>query len=151
MKRFLSSENMCTMYIMFVRSIMEYGSVLFSCAASTHLAKLDNIQAAAERMGGFQVDSLKLRREAAGVSLALKMLDGDCRAGLYSFAPTLTSSLSCHSHKTKRASALSGIQVVPLVLSDRPLDLFRDGFLGSLPGLWAKLPQSLLAKRAAFG
>ncbi len=82
LKPFLDSENLKTMYMMFVRSIMEYGGVLFMGAADTHLVKLDKIQRAAEKIGRFKCESLKLRREAAAVSLVLKILNGDCRQGL---------------------------------------------------------------------
>ena len=54
----LNSENMQLIYSMFIRSIMEYNSVSWMGAAPSHLAKLDRVQQTAERLGGFQVESL---------------------------------------------------------------------------------------------
>ena len=87
--QYLDSCNMQTIYVTFIRSILEYGSVLFMGAADVHLHKLDEVQRSAERRGGFQVESLQCRREAAVVSLALKLLAGDCKPGLQQFAPSL--------------------------------------------------------------
>ena len=42
-----------------------------------------------ERIGGFRVEPLTARREAALIALSLKQLDGDCREGLRDFAPVL--------------------------------------------------------------
>ena len=64
----LDSNNLETMYKMFVRSILEYGSVVYMGASGTNLAKLDRVQKSAERIGGFTIESLSSRREAATVS-----------------------------------------------------------------------------------
>ena len=76
LKPMLDKENMKTMYTMFIRSIMEYGSIAWMGAADSHLSKLDRIQAAAERVGGFTVESLASRRSAAAVAFALKLMNG---------------------------------------------------------------------------
>ena len=86
---YLDSKNMEIMYTAFVRSILEYGNVLYMGADKTHLEKLDTVQRAAERLGGFKVESLKCRREAAALALALKLLDGKSRLGLNKYAPVL--------------------------------------------------------------
>ena len=72
----LDSTNLETMYKMFVRSILEYGSVVYMGASDSHLAKLYRVQKSAERIGGFKIESLGSRREAAAMSLALDLLDG---------------------------------------------------------------------------
>jgi hypothetical protein len=149
LKRFLNSENMRTMYMMFVRSIMEYGSVLFMGAAQTHLSKLDKVQASAERRGGFQVESLQLRREAAAISLALKMLSGDCRDGLDALKFSMTSTPSNHSYNTKTAK--KGLQIEPITLSKYTLNSFKNSFQGILPRIWARLPQSILFRGQEIG
>ena len=44
--RFVLDDNSTkTMYIIFVRSVMEYGNVVYMGAADSHLDKLDRIQA----------------------------------------------------------------------------------------------------------
>ena len=138
---------MKTMYMAFVRSILEYGNVLYMGAAQTHLDKLDAVQSAAEKFGRFKADSLQSRREAAAIDLALKLLDQDCRPGLNQFAPALISGLSVnHDHSTQTQDRMDGIQLQPCVLSKYPLDIFRRSFLGSIHTIWAKLPQDLLRK-----
>ena len=41
----LDDNNMKTMYTMVVRSVMEYGNVVYMGAAQTHLQKLDRQRA----------------------------------------------------------------------------------------------------------
>ena len=142
---YLDSMNMQMIYNTFIRSILEYGSVLFMGASRTHLRKLDMAQSRTEKLAGFEVESLQSRREAAAVSLALKLLDGDCRPGLQQFAPVLIDGHHIK-HKHDTMHKLSGIQVQPVRLSDKPLDIFANSFFGQLPGIWAKLPQGLLRR-----
>jgi hypothetical protein len=149
LKRYLDSDNLKTMYTMFVRSIMEYGGILFMGASDSHLAKLDKIQSAAERIGGFLCEPLKLRREAAAVSLALKMLNGDCRKDLDQFKFLVTDTPCCHRYNTKAAKA--GIQLELAEQSKYPLAGFSRGFLGALPLIWAKLPHKLIRRGSEFG
>ena len=56
-------------------------------AAPSTLAKLDRVQAAAEKIGGFEAESLQCRREAACVSFSLKLLAGGCKGSLANFIP----------------------------------------------------------------
>jgi hypothetical protein len=149
LKPFLDAENLKTIYQMFVRSMLEYGNVLFMGAAETHLAKLDRIQGAAERIGGFTCEPLSLRREAAAVSLALKMLNGDCRRDLDKLKFLITDTPSCHRYNTKAAK--SGIQLQPVTLSKYPLDSYSRGFMGALPSIWARLPHKLIRRGSEFG
>ena len=53
---------------------MEYGSVQFMGASKAHLAKLDAVQKAAERIGNFKVESLRSRREAVAVAFTLMIV-----------------------------------------------------------------------------
>ena len=52
-----------------------------------HLAKLDRVQKAAEKMCGCSFQALADRREAAVFSLICKLLDGECVEPLQKFAP----------------------------------------------------------------
>ena len=78
-----ASIKMKTMYLMFIRSILEYGSILYMGAAKSHLDKLDRVQTAAEKLGNFKVESLQSRREAAAMSMGLK--PGNARIWIYSW------------------------------------------------------------------
>ena len=53
-RHLLNSQNLKTMYMMFIRSIMEYNSVCWMGAAKSHLSSLDRIQHTAERMSSLQ-------------------------------------------------------------------------------------------------
>ena len=92
-RHLLNREILKTIYLMFIRSIMEYNNVCWMGAAQSHLSKLDRIQASVERIGGFKVESLECRREAAAMSIALKLLDGRGRGELNNFTPKLTEPL----------------------------------------------------------
>ena len=82
LRPYLSSDNLELMYKAFVRSAMEYGSLEYMIAAPSNLQKLDRIQATAERLGGFKVESLESRRDASLIGLVFKLLDGDGRGKL---------------------------------------------------------------------
>ena len=41
---FLTKQNMCTIYKSWIRPTLEYGSILYSGAADTHLCRLDDLQ-----------------------------------------------------------------------------------------------------------
>ena len=47
LKPVLDQANLMQMYIMFIRSIMEYGSLVYMGAAKSHLDKLDRVQESA--------------------------------------------------------------------------------------------------------
>lgn len=89
LKPFLDSENLETMYKAFVRSSMEYGSLEYVVGAPTHLQKLDRIQAAAEKLGGFKLESLESRTDASLIGLLFKLLDGEGRGKLNEFKPMI--------------------------------------------------------------
>jgi hypothetical protein len=89
LKRHLDSNDIKTLYTAFVRSTMEYGTMLYMGAAPSTLETLDKIQESAMKIGGFEIESLSSRREATAAAFALKMLDGKCRGVLQDCTPTL--------------------------------------------------------------
>ena len=137
----LDDKNMETMYIMFVRSVMEYGSVVYMGAADSHLEKLDRIQSSAERIGNFKVESLQSRREAATMSLVLKLLDGKGRGKLQDHAPKLIDvKLPRFSRHTKDGLRLES------VIRAKSLNVYKRGFFGAAPIIWNKIPQEIIDK-----
>ena len=72
-----------------IYSINELNSHLVHGSKTTHLEKLDRVQATMERTGGFKAQPLADRREAALIALSFKQLDGECREGLREYAPLL--------------------------------------------------------------
>ena len=125
LKPYLNQSNMQTMYECFIRSILEYGSVLYMGVAESHLNKLDAIHHAAERVGGFHSQPLRARREAAAMCLALKLLDQQCKSGLNRFAPKLTDWESDNYNHSMALRQMEGFQLHPVVLSKYTLDIFK--------------------------
>ena len=147
-RHLLNGENLKTIYLMFIRSIMEYNSVCWMGAAQSHLSKLDRIQASAERIGGFKVESLGCRREAAAMSIALKLLDGRGRGELNNFTPKLTEPLRLCRKRTRQT--LEGTQVARKVKSSS-LDVYKRSFEGVLPQIWSKIPREIINKGECKG
>ena len=123
----LDDKNMKTMYLMFIRSILEYGSILYMGAAKSHLDKLDRVQTAAEKLGNFKVESLQSRREAAAMSMGLKLLDGKGRGQLqlHALVP-----ITNRATRFSRHSA-TGLQLKSKVKAGS-LEVYRKGFHGLL-------------------
>ena len=128
---------------MFIRSIMEYNSVSWMGAAESHLSKLDRIQLSAQKIGSFDVESLQCRRDAAALSLALKLLDGKCRGELNGFVPKLIEPLRLCKKRTR--NSLEGLQVASKVRA-KSLDVYRRGFQGALPRIWSRIPIDIITK-----
>ena len=141
-KHLLSSANMCTIYTMSIRSIMEYGSVTWCGAADSHLKKLDRIQDRAKSIGGFEVDGLATRREAAALSFGLKLMNGDARGVLKQHVPELYEPLQLTRKRTRQV--LDGKQLKSRVKRNS-LDAYRRGFHGILPTVWKKIPQEIVS------
>ena len=157
--RHLSNNNLQTMYIAFVRSVLEYGNAMYMSACPSHLAKLDKIQLAAERMGSFKLESLASRREVAALNLSFKLLDGTQKGSLHEFKPTLNMdtvpgavvALSASS-AIKRRDA-TGVQVMPFYRDYKRhmLGSYKRSYFGALPGIWEKIPQEIIKLGASKG
>ena len=140
----LDSVNLQMMYTMFIRSILEYGSLVYMGAAQSHLDKLDRVQKSAEKFGGFKVESLQSRREAAAVSLAFDLLDGTAHSSLLQYKHTLIEPLKLTKKRT-RYSVTAGVQLKSKSKTNS-LDSFKHSYLGSMHKIWAKLPQTLISE-----
>jgi hypothetical protein len=142
--RFLDPSNMRLMYTCFVRPVLEYGQEMYVAAANSHLVSLDRVQCAAQRLGGFQVEPLAARREAAVLSFGLKLLDDAVVRPLQQFKPKVVLL-----PVTSLRSRLCSIQIKPIT-SAGSLDSFKRSFFGRLPGIWAKLPMKVLYPSRIF-
>ena len=141
LRPYLDSQNLKLMYTAFVRSGMEYGSVLYMGAAESHLLKLDKIQWSAQALGGFVIDDLQSRRDAACLKLACKLLAGHGRGSLRDYAPSLVEVHARSRHQ------VGGLQItMPISPSKYPLECFRRSFLYRMPEIWAAVPQPLVLK-----
>ena len=140
LKQHLDASNLETMYKAFVRSSLEYGNLEYLSAGASIKAKLDRVQAAAERMGKFKVESLDSRREASLIGFTSKLLDGAGRGLLQDFIPTLEMPVAS---KTKQ---LKKVRVKPRLDSRDTSKQYDRSIEGLLPKVWSKLPQELLQK-----
>ena len=142
LKPMLDSSNLRTMYVMFVRSILEYGNLAYMGAAQSHLDKLDRVQESAMKLGGFTIETLESRREAAAISLAFDLLDEDAYGELRDYKPELYEPIRLTKKRTRQAVE-AGTQMKSRTRTSS-LDQFRRSYLGSIHNIWAKLPQSLI-------
>ena len=117
---------------------MEYGSLAWIGAAVSHLEKLDSVQEAAMKIGRFKVESLASRRDAAAAAFACKLLDGKGRDVLKLHVPKVL-----HLPAPRGRSKLSDIQMVNRVDAHSLANTFDRSFIGSMHGLWAKLPDEI--------
>ena len=127
---------------------MEYNNVSWMGVAKSHLEKLDRVQRSAERIGNFTLEPLQARREAAAMSMALKMLDGKVQGELKQFTPVLSEPLRLTKKRTR--NSLEGIQVVSKVRASS-LDVYKRCFLGALPKIWSKIPIDIIRKGERYG
>ena len=110
-------------------------------AAESHLLKLDKIQWSAQALGGFVIDDLQSRRDAACLKLACKLLAGHGRGSLRDYAPSLVEVHARSRHQ------VGGLQItMPISPSKYPLECFRRSFLYRMPEIWAAVPQPLVLK-----
>ena len=140
LRHHLDSANLETMYKSFVRSSLEYGNLEYLSAAPSHLARLDKIQASAERFGGFQVEPLSSRREASLIGFLFKLLDGDGRGELNAYVPVLSE----HSTTFNSRHDSSSIQIKPRVDLRETTKQFDRSVEGQASKVWSKLPQDIL-------
>jgi hypothetical protein len=147
-RHLLDSRNMCAIYTMFIRSIMEYNCVSWMGTAQTHLDKLDRIQASAQKIGGFKIESLQCRREAATVAFALKLMSGKARGELNNFVPKVIEPLKLTRKRTR--NTLEGNHIKAYTNS-RSLETSNRGFHGALPNIWRKIPQDIISKGSSKG
>ena len=114
---------------------MEYGSICFMGAATTHLNKLDLIQHAAEKIGNFKVESLQERREAAAIAFTCKLLDGKGRGVLKKFVPQIE-----YGNGNTRSSC--GLQLKRRDVHGS-LNCFKRSYLGNIHNIWLKIPKDI--------
>ena len=154
LKLLLDSSNMKTMYVMFIISIMEYGSIAWMGAAGTHLSKLDRIQTAAERFGNFTTEPLALRRSAATVAFALKLMDGQAKGVLKRYIPTVEQRVApdaVHSAVRTKQYGLLMPRYTDRMRGHCSLDVFKHGVWGKLPEIWATIAQELIVEGSNRG
>jgi len=154
MKFMLKPSDLEVIYKSFVRSKMEFGSLEYIAAAPTHLAKLDRVQRAAERMCGCTFESLAGRREAAVFSLICKLLDKECVEPLQAFCPKFADKVvSEGGPKTRQQTTAEGDNSLKLgtktdQLRSFSLQTYKHSWQGQAAQIFDKVPDELKAKGA---
>ena len=138
----LDQGNMKRVYIMFMRSVMECGSLVYMGAAKQHLAKFDKIQASAVKLCDFEIESLESRIDAAAIGLCLDLLDGKGYGELQDHASILIEPLKLAKKRT-RQNVDAGVQLKPKVKTSS-LDSYKSSYLGYIHNIWSRLSQSLV-------
>ena len=83
------------MYRSWIRPILEYGNILYTGAASSHLERLDHLQTRIQRTCCSTFQSLSHRRNAAIIGLICRLLDGEGRGNLQGYCPRFCHVDSC--------------------------------------------------------
>ena len=154
MKSLLKPSDLQTIYKSFVRSKMEFGSLEYIAAAPTHLAKLDRVQRAAERICDCTFDSLAGRREAAVFSLVCKLLDEECVQPLQNFAPKLAIKEAIEDGpKTRQRTVAEDDNSLRLEnkadqLRSFSIHTYKYSWQGQAPQILDKVPSDLKTKGA---
>ena len=138
LKQHLDHNNLEQMYKAFVRSSIEYGNLEYMSAGSSITGKLDRIQAAAERMGNFSVESLGSRRDAALIGFVFKLLDGDGKGMLNDFIPTVVQPVQS---RTRRAKKMEIKRRLDFEETSKQYDRSIEG---RITEVWSKIPEELL-------
>ena len=78
---------MCTIYKSWICPTLEYGNILYSGAASTHLRRLDNLQSRIERSCSFVFQPLSHCQNAAIMGLVCRLLAEKGCGNLQTYCP----------------------------------------------------------------
>ena len=130
--------------------MLEYGCILYSGAALSHLNHLDSFQSRIEHMCEFLFPSLTDRRNASILGFTCGLLDGEGRGNLQSFCPTFKKSptrLSNRLHSFDPASHLRFMNICNF----RTLDHFRRSWRAAVVPLWDLVPADLLLQGDCVG
>ena len=111
-------QDISLLYKSWIRPMLEYGCILYSGAALSHLNRLDSFQSRIEHMCDFLSSIL---------GFTCRLLDGEGRGNLQSFCPTFKKSptrLSNRLHSFDPASHLRFMNICNF----RTLDCFRHSW-----------------------
>ena len=75
------------MYRSWIRPVLEYGNILYTGAASSHLQRLDHLQTRIQWTCCSTFQSLSHHRDAAIIGLVCRLLDEESRGNLQDYCP----------------------------------------------------------------
>ena len=83
----LTSQDLCLIYKSWIRPVLEYGNILYTGAASSHLQCLDHLQNRIQQTCCSTFQSLSHHRDAAIIGLVCRLLNGEGRGNLQDYCP----------------------------------------------------------------
>jgi len=139
----LGSQGIATAYKSWIRPMLEYGSILYSGAALTHLNCLNSFQARVKNMCGFTFPPLTNCHNASILGLTCHLLAGEGRGNLQSFCPKFK---SC---SLRTSSQLHSFNPASHLRFQNPcnfhtLDHFHRNWQAAVVTLWDSIPASTL-------
>ena len=141
---------MCTVYKSWIRPALEYGNILYSGAAATHLHRLDALQSRIEGTCSFVFQPLSHRQEAAIVGLICRLLAGEGRGNLLTYCPQFcgnqTHRRSHRLHSWDPAGHLRFINPCDF----KTLDRYKRSWLATAPAIWNGLPADTILWGRAY-
>jgi hypothetical protein len=159
----LDDDCINMVYKTFVRSKIEYGSLVYWGAADGHLRDLDAIQRSALKLlrkpEQVALPSLESRRQAAAVGLACKLLDGKGRGLLTELKPVFVDPTQPPPHRraSARIAARTGgpprhphqLQQAPIChrAGFRSLETYKRSLRVRLPEIWNNLNHDVLQQQ----
>ena len=123
--------------------MLEYGSILYSSAAFSHLNRLDSLQTRVENMCGFSIPTLASRRNASILGFTCRLLNGEGRGNLQSFCPSFQAETLRSSRRLHSSDSASHLRFHNPI-NYRTLDRFRRSWQITVVDLWNLIPADLL-------
>jgi len=150
-------SDLAILFKSFVRSVMEYGVLVYFGATEGNLARLDAIQSSAERLCRTKFRPLSDRRDAAAFGLICKLLAGECVDQLQELAPQLVGVPK--ERFSRRVGASDGPQLVnpskrhesDLTHSHNRLETFLRSVPGQMHRIFAEVPEDVRMVGATKG
>ena len=143
-------EGTATLYKTWIRPTLEYGSILYSGAALSHLNRLERLQARVENMCGLAFPSLTTRRNASILGLTCRLLAGEGRGSLQSFCPKFKFTSHRASYRLHSFDPAGHLRLQN-PCNFRTLDRFHRSWQAAVVNLWDSIPADILLRGESDG
>ena len=139
---------MYTIYKSWIRPAIEYGSILYSGAASTHLHRLDNLQSCIEGSCSFVFSTTLSQSKCCNYGIGMPSVSW---RGLWELTDLLPTVLWQSDSLSVSSSLLLGHLSFVNPCNFRTLDRFKLSWLATAADIWNGLPADLILQGEACG
>ena len=140
----LTQDDMCTVHKSWICPTLEYGNILYSGTATTHLCHLHALQSRIEQTCSFIFQPLSHCQEAAIVRLVYRLLAAEGHGNLLTYCPQFcgdqTHRWSLCLHSWDSAGHLRFIDPCNF----KTLDRLKYSWLATAPIIWSRLPADII-------